>query len=127
MLVSVLEFPAFTADAQSLFTQQELNDLRVLLATNPEAGIRIPGTGGIRKLRVGLAAKGKGKRGGARVIYYFHSNEIPLALLAVYAKGEKIDLSADEKRQLRELVGEYVREHKQKRRSGTVRKVRGSP
>lgn len=106
--ISILEFPAFASDADKLFTREELDDLRSFLALNPEAGDRIPGTSGIRKLRVGLEKKGKGKRGGARVIYYFHNPKIPLALLAIYAKGEKIDLSEDEKKELRSLVHEYV-------------------
>ena len=59
-------------------------------------------------LRLGLESKGKGKRGGARVIYYYHSELMPLALLAIFSKGEKIDLSMSEKRELRKLVGEYI-------------------
>ena len=106
--VTILEFEAFSAEADELFTTEELDDLRSLLAFSPESGDRIPGTGGIRKLRAGVEKKGKGKRGGARVIYYFHCEDIPLALLAVYAKGEKIDLTADEKKELRKLVKEYV-------------------
>lgn len=91
---------SFADDADKLLSVKELDDLRVLLAFNPEVGNKIPGTGGIRKLRVGLESKGKGKRGGERVIYYFHSQAMPLALLAIYAKGEKIDLTADEKKEL---------------------------
>lgn len=106
--VTILEFEAFTDDADKLLSAQELDDLRTLLAFSPEEGKKIPGTGGIRKLRFGLERKGKGKRGGARVIYYFHSENFTLALLAIYAKGEKIDLTADEKRELRKLVDEYV-------------------
>ncbi len=106
--ISIVEFPAFRAEADDLFTAEELDDLRTLLAFSPEAGKIIPGTGGIRKLRCGVEKKHKGTRGGARVIYYFHSDAMPLALLAVYAKTEKIDLVADEKKELRQLVAAYV-------------------
>ncbi len=61
------------------------------LAYNPSAGAVIPGTGGIRKLRWGL--EGRGKRGGARVIYFFHNIEMPLFLLTAYAKNERDDLN----------------------------------
>lgn len=107
--LTILEFESFCDDADVLFTSDELDDLRRLLAMNPEVGTKIPGTNGIRKLRVGIAGKNKGKRGGARVIYYFHSENIPLALLAVYHKGEKVDLTQDEKKQLRKLVDEYIK------------------
>ncbi len=61
------------------------------LAYNPTAGTVIPSTGGIRKMRWGL--EGRGKRGGARVIYFFHNLEMPLFLLTAYAKNEREDLS----------------------------------
>ena len=65
-------------------------------------GDLIRATGGLRKLRWGLGSRGK--RGGARVIYYFHSELMPLYLLAVYSKGERDDLSADDRRELRKLA-----------------------
>ena len=61
----------------------------------------IEGTGGLRKVRV--AAKGKVKRGGARVIYHHVGSAAQILLLLIYAKGRKDDLSADEKRTLRGL------------------------
>ena len=57
------------------------------LACNPGAGDLIQGTGGMRKLRWGLA--GRGKRGGARVIYFYHSPRIPLFALTAFAKGRR--------------------------------------
>ena len=112
MWITVIEFKQFSDDADRLFTREELESLKNLLAINPEVGTVIPGTGGIRKLRVPLERKGKGKRGGARVIYFYFSDDLPVALLAVYAKGEKIDLSATDNKELRKLVDEFVREHK---------------
>jgi hypothetical protein len=114
MRISIVEFESFTADADRLFTQDERVALIDLLSVNPEGGNVIPRTGGIRKLRFGLSLKGKGKRGGARVIFFYYSDDVPLALLAVYAKGEKIDLSENERKELRNLVDQYVKDHRQK-------------
>jgi hypothetical protein len=83
------------------------------LAFNPEAGDVIQGTGGIRKVR--WAAAGKGKRGGLRVIYYFHSEPMPLFLLMANAKSKKTDLSRAEQRALQKIA-EAVQEEYLKRR-----------
>ena len=64
------------------------------LAANPLIGDEIPGAGGVRKVRFG--AKGKGKRSGVRVIYYWYSDDAPLYALLVYGKNEKTNLTADE-------------------------------
>lgn len=65
--------------AAELFTDEERTELIDFLAANPQAGDEFPGAGGVRKLR--FAAKGKGKRGGARVIYYWYSDEAPIYAL----------------------------------------------
>lgn len=77
-----------------LFTDEERSDLISFIAANPLAGDEIPGAGGVRKLRFG--AQGKGKRGGARVVYYWYSDDAPIYALAVYGKGQKTDLAAAE-------------------------------
>ncbi len=74
------------------------------LSEHPSAGDLIQGTGGIRKLR--WARGSKGKSGGVRVIYYFHSEIMPLYLLAVFGKNEKANISAEEKQLLSKLVNE---------------------
>ncbi|WP_425907170.1 type II toxin-antitoxin system RelE/ParE family toxin [Nitrobacter sp. TKz-YC02] len=56
----------------------------------------------MRKLR--WRAKGQGKRGGARVIYYFRDLNVPVYLLAVYAKGEKLNLTEGEKQEMSKMV-----------------------
>lgn len=70
----------------------------------------IPGTGGLRKLRVSNASKGKGKRGGYRVIYLDLPEVKRTYLLGLYGKGEKADLSQDEKKVLKGLVERLKRE-----------------
>jgi hypothetical protein len=72
------------------------------LAGRPEAGNVIPGSGGVRKLR--WAAKGKGERGGARIIYLYVVITDRIYLLHCYAKNVKGDLTADEKKELRQIA-----------------------
>jgi hypothetical protein len=94
MMQTVAETSIFTRQANALFTPDEKVDLINFLASNPLAGDEIPGTGGVRKVRI--AAKGKGKSGGARVIYYFYDETAPLYALLAYGKGQKTDLTPDE-------------------------------
>jgi hypothetical protein len=89
--ITVVETPEFLSATRKLLDDDERAELVEYLAYNPAAGTVIPGTGGIRKLRWGL--EGRGKRGGARVIYFFHNLEMPLFLLTAYAKNEREDLS----------------------------------
>lgn len=72
------------------------------IAQNPEAHPVIPAAGGIRKARWGRP--GQGKRGGVRAIYYFASAAGTLYLLDIYAKNQKSDLTADDKKDLRRIV-----------------------
>ncbi len=72
------------------------------IAANPEAGDLIPETGGVRKVRWALA--GRGKRGGARVVYYYHNESLPVFLLAAYGKNEKANLSSAQRNAMAELV-----------------------
>jgi len=101
---TVAETPMFTQTAERVLGRAGRNDLVAYLAANPEAGDVIPGTGGIRKLR--WQAKGKGTRGGARVIYYVYDADHPILALLVYAKGEADDLSPAGKRQLAAMVAD---------------------
>ncbi|CAN7715109.1 type II toxin-antitoxin system RelE/ParE family toxin [Rhizobium sp. LjRoot98] len=91
---TVAETPLFVKQAAELFTEEERKELIDFLASNPAVGDEIPGTGGVRKVRFG--AKGKGKRGGARVIYYWYSEAAPIYALLAYGKNEKTDLKPEE-------------------------------
>ena len=93
---SVAETPTFTRQAEKLFSDDEKMELVSFLSIHPLAGDLIPGTGGVRKLR--FAASGRGKRGGARVIYYYLDEDLPLYALLAYPKNAKVDLSPTEKR-----------------------------
>jgi hypothetical protein len=107
--ITIAEMGSYMRDADRLFSDREHEELKQFLALNPEAGDVMTGTGGIRKFRWGLS--GRGKRGGVRVIYYFRDLNMPLYMLAVYAKNERIDLDAQSKKEMRDLVEELVRSH----------------
>ena len=93
---TVAETPTFIRQTDRLFTEEERKELVDYLADHPTAGDEIPGTGGVRKLR--FAALGRGKRGGARVIYFYGGEDIPIYALLAYAKSAKTDLSSAERR-----------------------------
>jgi hypothetical protein len=103
-LVTVVETPSFVRQAARIWDDSEREAFVDYIAHSPEAGDVIPGTGGIRKMR--WARSGSGKRGGARVIYFYHHAEKPVYLLMVYAKARQENLTADEKRALRQLSAE---------------------
>jgi hypothetical protein len=105
--ITVAETPTFSREADRILGEQSRQRLIAFLGLSPEAGAVAAGTGGVRKLR--WAVPGGGKRGGARVIYYFHNQTLPLLALNVYAKSEKTDISPGEKKHLKAEVQEYVR------------------
>jgi hypothetical protein len=102
VLITVAEMPEYIRRATKLLSQSERNDVVDYVAATPKAGDLIQSTGGVRKLR--WARSGRGKSGGVRVIYYFHSEALPLYLLTVFGKGEKADLSQAERNELAKLV-----------------------
>lgn len=79
-------------------TEDERHGLVDYLARHPEKGDLIPGTGGLRKLR--WSKGGRGKRSGYRAIYYFFSEDFPICLLAIYPKNRRVNLSAEQRKQL---------------------------
>jgi mRNA-degrading endonuclease RelE of RelBE toxin-antitoxin system len=79
-------------------------ELQRYLTRNPEAGDMVPGAGGIRKLRGKDSRRGKGRRGGLRVIYYCFFSEQEIWLLTLYDKDEAADLTKDEREQLRRAL-----------------------
>lgn len=99
---TVVETPTFSRQADKLFREEEKRELIDYLAMNPLAGDEIPGTGGVRKVR--FAASGRGKRGGARIVYYYLDERIPLYALLAYAKSDQSDLTPDERRTVAALA-----------------------
>jgi len=111
--VSVVETPEFLAATRRIMDEEERGLLVDYLAYNPTAGELIPGTGGVRKLRWALA--GRGKRGGARVIYYYHSEAMPLFALTAYPKNERADLSQADRNDFRRLTALLVEAYARRR------------
>ena len=105
-MITVAETGPFQRKANQLLSEEEKSDLIAYLSQNPQSGVLIQNTGGIRKLR--WARSGGGKSGGVRVIYYFHSDTMPLYLLTVFGKNEKANISIKEKQVLSKLVKELV-------------------
>lgn len=99
---TVVEMQEFLTAARKLLTDAERTLLVDFLASNPTAGDLIQGTGGVRKLR--WALEGRGKRGGARVVYFHHNAGMPLFLLTAYAKNERADLSQADQNDFRQLT-----------------------
>jgi hypothetical protein len=100
-MVIFVETAVFTRQVKELLSDESYAGLQWFLATQPDAGDVIQGTGGLRKVRWVL--HGRGKRGGVRVIYFHASRDQQIRMLLIYRKGVKDDLSAAEKRTLREL------------------------
>ncbi|MCF2640858.1 type II toxin-antitoxin system RelE/ParE family toxin [Roseburia hominis] len=100
-----IEVPMFTKKWHELgLTDEELRNLENVLLENPKAGDAIQGTGGLRKIRVSMESKGKGKRGGARVIYVDIEVKETVYFINVYTKNEKDDLTEDEKKAFKTMV-----------------------
>lgn len=100
---TILETPWYLRAAEIAgMSDEDRHHLNVFLSQNPDAGDLIPGTGGARKLRIPL--KGKGKSGGARVVTYYCGEDVPVFLLDVYAKGDKVNLSQRERNELKEVL-----------------------
>jgi mRNA-degrading endonuclease RelE of RelBE toxin-antitoxin system len=121
--ITVAEIDPFSATAaRADLTEEERQAITLFLANNPEAGEVIPDTGGLRKLR--WPGKGRGKRGGYRVIYYFFNKTTPVYLLAVYPKSQQIDMSAEQKKRLARLANELKAAARARCRAGRRRAQR---
>lgn len=92
----------FEEKARNLLGHDGFDALLELLARRPRAGRIIEGTRGLRKIRV--ARSGRGKSGGARVIYYYHDDTKPILLLLIYAKADQDNLTRAQKARLRKHV-----------------------
>lgn len=120
---TIIETPDFIADASRAgISAKEREEMVSTIAKDPECGDPIKGAGGARKVR--FPGRGKGKSGGYRVIFFYSGDGVPVWLLNVFSKGEKIDLTQSERntmaRELKGLVADYkerVRDRVQSRKS----------
>jgi len=99
-----IETSAFTDWVSDYLPDEALSKLQMELMEDPEKGDVIPGCGGLRKVRAADPARGQGKRGGTRVVYFYIPEAKRFFLISIYGKGRKEDLSAAEKRLLAALA-----------------------
>ena len=92
-------------------TDEDIQDLTDHLAANPDAGDEMEGTGGCRKLRFAIRGNNKGKSGGVRTITLFSGASLPVFLITVFGKSQKISLSRAERNALKKLSGQIVEEY----------------
>jgi hypothetical protein len=100
----IIETSVFTRQVRALLSDEEYRELQTELVNRPAAGSIIVGSGGLRKLR--WATRGKGKRGGSRVIYYWAVTQEQLLMLLIYSKSEREDLTRDQLKTLKKIVEE---------------------
>ncbi len=100
--VVVVETRPFRRFAAEIWSDAEREEFIDAIARDPERGAVMQGTGGVRKVR--WNREGMGRSGGARVIYYFHDEDAPLFLLTVYPKGQKDNLSGQERNAMKQIV-----------------------
>ena len=104
---TIIETPAYLSEAKALsLTDAERTAIVDHIAQHPSAGEVMPGTGGARKMRFG--GRGKGKSGGYRVITFYSGEAIPVFLLNIFAKGEKVNLTKAEQNELRAILADVV-------------------
>lgn len=97
-LMTVVETHGFIASAAGLLSEEERVGVVEMLARDPACGDVIPGTGGLRKVRIRMT--GRGKSGGARVIYFFLNLGTPVVALMVYAKNRTAQLTKAQEKEL---------------------------
>jgi hypothetical protein len=110
---TVVETPSYLADAERLFSPEERLAIVDRLAADPTCGVVVPGSGGIRKVRFGFG--GRGKSSGARIIYLFSGERIPVFVLAVFAKNEKANLSPAERNALAKMVTDMIESYRRQK------------
>jgi len=112
---TVIETADFLKDAKDAgLSEEERQEIVDFIAENPLAGDEMAGTGGARKVR--FAAKGKGKSGGVRVITFYSGDDIPVFLLNVFAKGDKVNLTKAECNALKKILGSVADAYRNRKR-----------
>jgi len=104
MKATFIELPPFERHRQNYLNDESFREFQKMLMENPDAGDVIEGSGGLRKIRYADEKRGKGKRGGLRVIYYWWQTGKQFWLFTVYNKDEMGDLTAAQRKILKELL-----------------------
>ena len=103
-----IELPTFERYRQYYLADNDYRNLQNLLLLSPKAGDVIAGTGGLRKLRFGDPSRGKGKRAGLRIIYYWYEIKLQFWLFTIYDKDEMSDLGQKERKALMYLLNKEL-------------------
>ena len=106
--MEIIETSIFTRQITKCMTDDEYAELQIELSEHPDAGPRIPGGNGIRKLRWG--APGIGKRGGYRVIYYWMDAKNRIYMLMIYSKNEQENLDKNQIAMLAKVIDQLEKE-----------------
>lgn len=104
MQATFIELPPFQRLREEYFDDQSFKDLQNEMMRDPVAGVVIQGAGGLRKIRYGDERRGKGKRGGLRVIYYWNDADNQFWLFAVYNKDQANDLTVTQRKTLKQRL-----------------------
>jgi hypothetical protein len=110
-VVIFVETPAFTRRITELLEDDDYARLQGYLADHPDVGDVMEGTGGLRKVRVAMA--GRGKSAGARVIYYHFVPNSHIAMLLIFAKNERENLATDQRKALQKIIETWKRHYEQ--------------
>jgi hypothetical protein len=113
--VEFIEAPAFTRLVSDYLSEDAYRQLQTHLANDPELGEVMPGSGGFRKLRWADPRRGKGRRGGLRVIYFYFRSEQQVWLMTVYDKNEAADLTSKQKAALKAAIEQETEVRRRKR------------
>ncbi|HEY6447758.1 MAG TPA: hypothetical protein VIY53_14955 [Acidobacteriaceae bacterium] len=116
--MELFEAPAFTQYLYDYLDEEQYRELQLWLVNDPESGDVMPGTGGFRKLRWADSRRGKGRRGGLRVIYYYCAADQEIWLMMLYGKDEADDLNASEKKALKTAIEKEAAARAARRLSG---------
>jgi len=114
-----VEAPSFTRHLQDCLNEDQYRKLQNRLAADPEMGDVVSGSGGFRKMRWADARRGKGQRSGLRIIYYYFAMDQQIWLMTLYAKDEAADLTAGEKKTLKNAVQAELKLRASKRTTKT--------
>jgi hypothetical protein len=118
-----IEAPPFTRHLPHYLNDDDYRELQARLGANPALGDLMPGTGGFRKARWADLRRGKGRRGGLRIIYYHFRSDYQIWLMTLYNKAEASDLTASEKKALKSAI-ETELEARAARRAVGLRRLR---
>ena len=112
---TVSELKSFRRAAEKAgMSERDIDGLIDYLAETPLAGDEIVGTGGCRKVRFAIEGNNKGKSGGVRTITLFTGEDLPVFLITVFGKSQKVSLSQTEKNALKALTDQIVKEYQGK-------------